>query len=98
VCETLKPKVSGCEANSRVSRVDFPVPLGAERTIGGSLVGPVMGGCLVKCIVVFVVVVVVESELVREEEERKREVSTKSQSERWLGKRVQSAQLGVTCG
>jgi len=31
----LKPKVSGCEAKRRVRRVDLPVPLGAERTIGG---------------------------------------------------------------
>jgi len=35
----LKPKVSGCEAKRRARRVDLPVPLGAERTIGGLEVG-----------------------------------------------------------
>lgn len=42
----LKPKVWGCAAKRRVRRVDFPVPLGAERTIGGLEVGLELGGAV----------------------------------------------------
>jgi len=42
----LKPKVEGCAAKRRVRRVDFPVPLGAERTIGGLEVGLELGGAV----------------------------------------------------
>jgi len=34
VRDTEKPKTSGCFANSRFSKVDFPAPEGPETTIG----------------------------------------------------------------
>ena len=52
VCETEKPKRSGCEEKSLLIMGDLPVPEGPEKTIGRAVEGS-MGAIFLDVVVVY---------------------------------------------